>query len=118
RGCLSRADHRLARLVSVGLAAGSDDPPDPRLGPGIAALADPQRTARGGAPIDRLGLADRLERDRAAGRPPRTGAHAVARAVQISAQRGARLPDRSVADQRRGAGDVGAYFVAAPAQDL
>ena len=69
------------------------------------------------APVDRLGLADRPERHRIAGRPPRTAAHAVARVVQISAQRGAGLPDRAVADERRRARVVGADLVAAIAQD-
>jgi hypothetical protein len=77
-----------SKLLSDRLIAGADDVDDPRLGPGIAALAHPPRTARRGAPVDRLGLADRLEQDRIAGRPPGTAAHAVARVVQISAQPG------------------------------
>src|SRR5262249_2010881 len=89
-GQLSRADYRLARTVSARSAAGADDAPDPRLGPRVAALADPPRPARGGA---------------------------AARAVQISAQRRSRLSDRPVADERRRTGLVGSDIVAAIAQD-
>ncbi len=99
-GRLSRTAYRLARAVCRRLAAGAVYLGDPRLGSRIAALADPQGTARGCAPVDRLGVGGRSGDDRIAGNPARNAAHAVARAVQIPAQHGADRADRPVADER------------------
>ncbi len=53
--CLPRPRDRLARAVPGRAGARRDDLADPRLGPGIAALAGADGTARGGAPLARLG---------------------------------------------------------------
>ena len=51
--------YRLARPVRDRSAARRCHPADPRLGSGIAALADPHGPNRRGAPVARLGIADR-----------------------------------------------------------
>jgi len=108
-GRLSRTDHRLAWTISDRLGAGADDADDPRLGPGIAEMADAYGSARRGAKIARLGLAGRSERDRTAQRSSRGAKDLVAGAVQLSAQRGghgahqSRLADRRQWDRAMGA---------------
>src|SRR6516225_1165852 len=64
---------RLARPVRDRAAAGGYEPPDPRLGSRIGALADPRGSPRGGAPISRLGVD---------GRPKRNQVPAVVRPVE------------------------------------
>ena len=73
--------------------AGAADSADPGLGSGVAALAHSPRAARGGARVNRLGATGRPGDDRAAGNPARGAPYAVARAVQIPAQRGACMLD-------------------------
>ena len=58
-GAFVDPDYRMARAVRDRSAAGGRDPADPRLGSGIAALADPHGPARRGAPVARLGAGDR-----------------------------------------------------------
>ena len=61
-GRLVRNDPRLARHVRGRPAAGAHGIRDPRLGAGIAALADRRGTHRGGAPLARLGSQARSRR--------------------------------------------------------
>ena len=72
----------------------------PRLGAGVAALADAHGTARGGASLARLGLAGRSAIDPAADRRAGRRAHPLDRTVQVSAQPHRRMPHRPDADRR------------------
>ncbi len=83
---LSGAGHRLARAVRRRPAAGADHAADPRLGAGIAALADPHGPCRGSASGARLGVADRSGQHHAACQRAGAAAHALARTVPLSAQ--------------------------------
>ena len=69
--------YRLARPVCCRPAAGVLDPLHPRLGPRIAVLADAHGALRRGAPIARLGIADRPQGHRPAGRSAHGRAHAL-----------------------------------------
>ena len=63
---LPRTGRRLARPVRRRPDAGADHAADPRLGAGIAALADPHGPRRGSASGARLGAADRSRQHHAA----------------------------------------------------
>ena len=75
-GAFVTPGHRLARAVRDRSAPGVRDPADPRVGPGIAALADPHGAARRGAPVARLGAQDRPEARFGCRRAPRAAATA------------------------------------------
>ena len=99
-GGYRNALYRLARTVRDRTAARGADALHPCLGAGIAALADAHGTARGGASLDRLGVAGRSRIDPAAHRHAGRRAHPLGRAVQISAQPHRRMPHRPDADRR------------------
>ena len=94
-GRVCHPDYRMARPVCDRSAAGGGDPADPRLGSGVAALADSHGPARRGAPVARLGVADRSEGNRATDQHPRAAGDGLARALSLPAQHGIVGSDQS-----------------------
>ena len=90
---------RLARPVRDRAAAGGYEPPDPRLGSRIGALADPRGSPRGGAPISRLGVDGRPKRNSGTGGRSAGREGCLARIVQVSAERRCRVSDRPERDR-------------------
>ncbi len=100
-------DHRLARHVPLRPGADRARADGALLGAGIAALADAEGPARGGAQIAGLGVDGRSEGDRPADDRSRGREGVVVGTVQISPQRHRRLPGRPDPDRRRRARAVG-----------